>query len=269
MPKSRGKSRSTTHRREHPYKPTNHHQGGSNKATNKKSEGATFYGADAVETDPRRIAQREKQVGFGKNTIGYTRYCELVPRNERKPGDPQTPRANVKKSKRAFAGEITAWRRQLHEYDQGDDETMEEVAVAKIQKQQQQQQQQQQQLQQQHQLQQQQQQQATTAANAHTPSSTAFSSTAFQDDVFDDLDLTSIASNYGLTSEEIREAAKDDPSLLELLLQSNVQSKQPEAAAAVAAAAAAAAASIVPTEQAKNNEEQLVDYDFDDDDDLL
>ena len=84
--------------------------------------GALNVQTKTVATDPRRIAQREKQVGFGKSTIGYLRYCELVPRHERKHSDPQTPRTNVENSNRAFAGEITAWRRQLHEYDQGDDQ---------------------------------------------------------------------------------------------------------------------------------------------------
>jgi hypothetical protein len=261
MPKSQGKSRSNN-RRDHPYKPANH--GGSKKSANTSSGGATFYGADAVETDPRRIAQREKQISFGKNTIGYTRYCELVPRHARKPSDPSTPRANVKKSKRAFAGEIKAWRRQLHEYDQDDDGTMEEVAMAKIQKEQQQLQQQLLLQQQQSQRQQLLQQQAITAANAHTPSSGGFSSSVSRDDVFDDLDLTSIASNYGLTSEEIREAAKDDPSLLELLMQSGSMESEKSKTTITPAAAR-----VVPAEQAKNDEEELVDYDFDDDDDLL
>lgn len=32
------------------------------------------------EEDPHRLAQRQKQIDFGKNTLGYDRYCQLVPR---------------------------------------------------------------------------------------------------------------------------------------------------------------------------------------------
>ena len=34
----------------------------------------------AVEADPHRIAQRQKQIDYGKNTLGYQRYTEEVPR---------------------------------------------------------------------------------------------------------------------------------------------------------------------------------------------
>lgn len=37
------------------------------------------------ETDAHRIAQRQKQIDYGKNTLGYQRYTEEVPRYELQP----------------------------------------------------------------------------------------------------------------------------------------------------------------------------------------
>ena len=42
---------------------------------------------------------------------------------------PRTPNVRKKMSKRAFDGLISKWRRQLHEYDQKDDEDEENVAA--------------------------------------------------------------------------------------------------------------------------------------------
>jgi hypothetical protein len=38
----------------------------------------------ACETSAHKIAQRSKQIGFGRNTIGYERYSEYVPRRQRR-----------------------------------------------------------------------------------------------------------------------------------------------------------------------------------------
>ncbi|RMZ54510.1 hypothetical protein APUTEX25_002086, partial [Auxenochlorella protothecoides] len=70
------------------------------------------------ETDPHRLAQRQKQVDFGKNTLGYQRYREAIPRSQRRRNkDPSTPDVHKACSKRAFDGQIKKWRRQLHEWD--------------------------------------------------------------------------------------------------------------------------------------------------------
>ncbi|KAJ8599831.1 hypothetical protein CTAYLR_005594 [Chrysophaeum taylorii] len=70
-----------------------------------------------VETDPRRLAWRRKEVSYGKNTLGYDRYARLVAKADRKKGDPQTPDITRKASKRQFEGLLRAWRRKLHEWD--------------------------------------------------------------------------------------------------------------------------------------------------------
>eukprot|EP00953_Heterococcus_sp_UTEX-ZZ885_P002126 1660-Heterococcus_DN1.PRE.1 len=60
------------------------------------------------------------QISKGKNTAGYDRYCKLVPKAERSTDSaehPQTPNPHVKRSKRAFEGLLTVWRRQLHAWD--------------------------------------------------------------------------------------------------------------------------------------------------------
>mmetsp|Transcript_13786 Transcript_13786/g.24624 ORF Transcript_13786/g.24624 Transcript_13786/m.24624 type:complete len:267 (+) Transcript_13786:2-802(+) len=72
------------------------------------------------ESCPRRLATRQKQIDLGKNTLGYQRYLEQVPRKSRGPNwqeHPRTPRPSEKMSKRCFDGIIRAWRRNLHRWD--------------------------------------------------------------------------------------------------------------------------------------------------------
>jgi len=69
------------------------------------------------ETDEKRLAARQKQIDYGKNTVGYARYCELVPRDKRRPEDPRTPDKYRVCSKRSWDGQIRKWRRALHKYD--------------------------------------------------------------------------------------------------------------------------------------------------------
>ncbi|KAK5578013.1 hypothetical protein RB653_002963 [Dictyostelium firmibasis] len=70
------------------------------------------------ETDPKRLAARQRQIDIGKMTAGYKNYIVLVPKSKRKPTDPKTPNKNQVCSKRSWDGQIKKWRRQLHEnYD--------------------------------------------------------------------------------------------------------------------------------------------------------
>ncbi len=69
------------------------------------------------ETCPTKLASRQKQIDFGKNTQGYERYCAIVPRSGRKRSDPWTPNKNQLCSKRSWDGQIRKWRRALHKFD--------------------------------------------------------------------------------------------------------------------------------------------------------
>ncbi len=72
----------------------------------------------ATEEDERRLQQREKQVQFGKATLGYQLYTAAVPRrNRRKYEHPSTPDAKQVCSKRSWDGQIRVWRRALHFWD--------------------------------------------------------------------------------------------------------------------------------------------------------
>ncbi|XP_059473350.1 histone RNA hairpin-binding protein [Neocloeon triangulifer] len=69
------------------------------------------------ETDVGVLSRRAKQIEYGKNTEGYRRYLEMVPKNKRLPDHPQTPPREIQYSRRAWDGCIRKWRQQLHTYD--------------------------------------------------------------------------------------------------------------------------------------------------------
>lgn len=69
------------------------------------------------EKDPEILSRRQKQIDYGKNTIGYDNYIRTVPRHERKFDDPRTPDKTRVYSRRAFDGLIKEWRLKLHKYD--------------------------------------------------------------------------------------------------------------------------------------------------------
>ncbi|KAL0025135.1 hypothetical protein WJX77_002219 [Trebouxia sp. C0004] len=85
---------------------------------------------EAVETDPHRIAQRQKQIDYGKNTLGYQRYIEEVPRYLRRKisttisKHPETPDVTQICSKRSFDGQAKKWRRELHLWDPEEEEDL-------------------------------------------------------------------------------------------------------------------------------------------------
>lgn len=69
------------------------------------------------ETDPHRLSQRQKQVDFGKNTLGYDAYIRAVPKDQRGPEHPRTPDITLKIAKRGFDGLLSQWRQALHDWD--------------------------------------------------------------------------------------------------------------------------------------------------------
>ena len=69
------------------------------------------------EADAHKLAQRQKQIDKGKNTLGYDNYIKAVPREQRGKEHPRTPDVHRQCSKRAWDGLFKQWRRALHAFD--------------------------------------------------------------------------------------------------------------------------------------------------------
>jgi len=70
--------------------------------------------------DEHQLEQRQKQVDYGHQTLGYLRYRLLVPKDKRSRDDPRTPKKSQACSKRSWDGQIKKWRRDLHQWDPED-----------------------------------------------------------------------------------------------------------------------------------------------------
>lgn len=92
---------------------------------------------DEMETDIEVLKRKQKQLDFGKNTIGYQNYITLTPKGKRVRGDPVTPDKFIKYSRRSWDMQVRNWRRKLHSYDpsgsfDSDFENVEDVDVSDI-----------------------------------------------------------------------------------------------------------------------------------------
>jgi len=70
--------------------------------------------------DIHQLDQRQKQIDYGHQTLGYIRYRLLVPKEKRSRDDPRTPKKTQACSKRSWDGQIKKWRRDLHKWDPED-----------------------------------------------------------------------------------------------------------------------------------------------------
>ncbi|XP_058809615.1 histone RNA hairpin-binding protein-like isoform X2 [Phymastichus coffea] len=69
------------------------------------------------ETDAAVLARRQKDIDYGKNTIGYDVYSQQVPKDKRTKEHPRTPPMYLKYSRRGWDGMVKLWRKQLHMWD--------------------------------------------------------------------------------------------------------------------------------------------------------
>ena len=79
-----------------------------------------------------RLSRRRRSIACVKITPKYKRYRLKVRKCDRRCGDPQTPRINPNRSKRAWLGQIAKWQKALHIWceDFDDDDTATETQLA-------------------------------------------------------------------------------------------------------------------------------------------
>jgi len=80
--------------------------------------------------DKTIIERRQKDIDYGKNTMGYQNYVELVPKEKREKSDPRTPEKFIKYSRRSWDQQVKLWRLKLHAYDPNDGENDAELDMS-------------------------------------------------------------------------------------------------------------------------------------------
>ena len=71
---------------------------------------------EEIETDPYTLMRRQKDIDYGKNTIGYNNYTKVVPKMKRAKTHPKTPSKYQKCSRRSWDGQMKHWRTLLHQF---------------------------------------------------------------------------------------------------------------------------------------------------------
>jgi len=70
--------------------------------------------SNSIESDPKVLERREKQILYGKNTESYKKYLEIVDKEKRSPRMPRTPNVKCKMNRRQWDGLVRNWKRRIH-----------------------------------------------------------------------------------------------------------------------------------------------------------
>lgn len=87
------------------------------------------------EEDKVRLARREKDIAYGKNTDAYRMYTELIPRelrSENSKKHPRTPKKNKLCSRRSWDAQVKLWKKRIHAWasEHNNQETAEETSIS-------------------------------------------------------------------------------------------------------------------------------------------